>query len=171
MAKELKNLIVKDYKNGFEGVTNFILVTFHNVGAVDSGLLRGKLKEKGMTVRVVKNSLVVIAFRDAGMPELAANVSGPCAVATNRGECVDLAKVLVECEKEVENFKINGGFLDGRVATPDDILALSKVPDRSVVNAQVLAGIKAPMAGIAGALNSVLRSLLVCLQEIKDKKQ
>jgi len=171
MAKELKNLIVRDYRNGFDGIKNFVLVTFHNVGASDSGSLRSKLKENGMAVRVVKNSLVVIAFREMGLSELADKVSGPCAVATNSGECVDLAKILVNCEKDVGSFKINGGFLDGRVATPDDIVALSNVPDRSVVNAQILAGIKSPLVGIAGALNNVLRSMLVCFQEIEKKKQ
>lgn len=171
MAKELKNLIVKEYLLNFKEKKNFALVSFHGVSALEAIELREKLRNNGVMLRVVKNSLVIIAFKEIGIPELNEYVNGPCAVATNINDCVGLAKALVDCEKEVENLKINGGYLDGRQVSSVDIVELSKIPDRSVVNAQILAGIRSPMVGMVNVLSGVLRNLVICLKEIMKKKQ
>lgn len=171
MAKELKNLIVKEYLSDFRGIKNFVLVSYQGIGALKAVELRGKLKSGGIMFRVVKNSLIIIAFKEIGITELIEYVNGQCAVAASSDDCVDLAKALVDCGKKVESFKINGGYLDGRRVSSSEIVELSKIPNRSVINAQILAGICSPMSGILNALNGVLRNLLVCLKEIRDKKQ
>ena len=171
MAKELKNLMVKEYVASLKDKKNFVLVSYQGVNSLEAVEYREKLRNSGVIFSVVKNSLIAIAFKEIGIPELKEYVHGQCAVAANVEECVVLAKALVDCEKEVENFKINGGYLDGRQVSPASIVELSKIPDRSVVNAQILAGIRSPMVGIVSGLNGVLRKLAVCFKEIKEKKQ
>lgn len=171
MAKELKNLIVKEYLTKFKDIRNFVIVSCKGVNALEAVELRERLRNNGVMFRVVKNSLIIIAFKEIGISELNEYVNGPCAVAANTNDCVELAKALADCERELENFKINGGYLDGRQVSSDEIVELSKIPDRSVVNAQILAGICSPMVGMVNVLNGVLRNLLVCLKEIRDKKQ
>ncbi|MGR3178010.1 MAG: 50S ribosomal protein L10 [Candidatus Anammoxibacter sp.] len=171
MAKELKNLMVKEYVASLKDKKNFVLVSYQGVNSLEAVEYREKLKKSGVVFSVVKNSLIAIAFKELGIPDLKKYVHGQCAVAANIEECVVLAKALVDCEKKVENFKINGGFLDGRQVSLANIVELSKIPDRSVVNAQILAGIRSPMVGIANGLNGVLRKLAVCFKEIKEKKQ
>ncbi|MGR3220457.1 MAG: 50S ribosomal protein L10 [Candidatus Anammoxibacter sp.] len=171
MAKELKKFIVKEYVASLKDKKNFILVSYQGVNSLEAVGYREKLKKSGVIFNVVKNSLITIAFKEIGLPELKEYVFGQCAVAANIEECVVLAKVLVDCEKDIENLKINGGFLDGKQVSPSSIIEFAKIPDRSVINAQILAGIRSPMVGIANGLNGVLRKLAICFKEISEKKQ
>lgn len=171
MAKELKKIIVNEYLTEYKDKKNFIFVSCKGINALESINVREKLRNSGIMFRVVKNSLILIVFKEIGLTELSKYIEGFCAVATSKGDCVELAKVLVDCSKKVENLKINGGYLDGQQMQPDGIVELSKLPNRSVVNAQILSGIRSPMVGLANAFNSILRSLLTCLKEISDKKQ
>ncbi len=171
MAKELKNLIVKEYETKLKDVDNFVVVSYRGVGALESVELRDKLRQSNVMFNVVKNSLVAIVFKELGCSELNDFVDGPSAVATNKGESVDLVKALVACSDKYSGFNLNGGYFDGQKVSAAEIDELSKIPDRSVVNAQILGGIKAPMVGIVSSVNTIMRNLLFCLKEIKGKKQ
>lgn len=66
---------------------------------------------------------------------------------------------------------LRGGFVDGTKISVDDINNLAKLPALPVLHAQIITGINAPIAGVAGAFNAVLRSLATVLQAVKDNKE
>lgn len=170
MAKELKNLIVKEYLSSFKDIKNFVIVSYRGVNSLESDELRAKLRKSGIVFRVVKNSLIVLAFKELGIQELNDYINGPCAIATNKDDGIELVKSIVGCKKDVKSLEINGGYIDGRQVPSEEISELAKLPDRNVLNAQILAGISSPMVGFVNVFNCVLRNLLVCLKEIKEKK-
>ena len=170
MAKELKKLIVNEYLSSFKDTKNFVIVSYQGVNSLEADDLRGKLRKSGVIFEVVKNSLIVLAFKELGIQELNDYVNGPCAIATNKDDGIELVKSIVGCKKDIKSLKINGGYIDGRKIPSEEISELAKLPDRNVLNAQILAGISSPMVGLVNVFNGILRNLLVCLKEIKDKK-
>ena len=170
MAKELKKIIVEEYMARFKDADNYVVVSSRGVGAMDSVQLRDKLRDSNVMLSVVKNSLVTIVFKELGYSGLNDFLDGPSAVVTNQGESVDLVKPLVACVDKYSGLKINGGCFGGREVTSAEIDELSKIPDRSVLNAQILGGIKAPLVGVVNCVNTVMRNLLFCLKEIEGKK-
>lgn len=171
MARELKNLIVKEYLAEYKGSSNFVLLSYQGLNALESIELREKLQNKNVAFKVLKNSLSIIVFKELGVTELIDYVTGQCALATNTGDSIEFVKALVGCLAGYPSLKINGGVFEGKQVSVDEIETLSKIPDRSVLYAQILGGIKSPMVGIVNSINCVLRNLLFCLNEIKEKKQ
>lgn len=173
MSKELKKFIVQELVSQYRKDKNFVFVTYQGINATKVNKLREGLWSNGITLKVVKNSLFLIAFNQLGIQaEIKQFINGLCGVATNSGgcDCIELAKVLIEYSKKEPNLKINGGYLDGRLVDAKKINELSNIPARPVINAQLLAGIKSPIIGILNIFNSLSKSLLICLKEIRDKK-
>ena len=171
MAKELKKIIVKEYFSFLEDKKNYIFVSFKGLNSLATNELRDGLRNKGIVFRVVKNSLLIIALKEIGNVGVSDLVSGNCGIAVTDGDCVELSKAVIDCEKKAGNFKVTSGYLDGQNVDVDKITLYSTIPDRSVVNCQVLSGIRSPMVGIANSLNAIMRNLHVCLNEIKNKKE
>lgn len=171
MSKELKKFIVQELVSRYRNNRNFVFVTYQGIDALKVNKLREGLRSNGITLNVVKNSLFLIAFNEIGVQaEIKQFINGLCGVATNTGDCIEFAKVLIEYSKKEPNLKINGGYLDGRLVDIKKINELSNIPGRSVLNVQLLAGIKTPIIGILNIFNSLSKSLLICLKEIRDKK-
>jgi large subunit ribosomal protein L10 len=96
---------------------------------------------------------------------------GPSAIALSYGDPVAPAKVLTDFIKENKNFEIKVGVLNGKVVDFEGIKALSSLPSREVLLAQVLATMKAVPTALVTALSDVPRRVLNVLQAIKDQKE
>ena len=57
MSKLVKDLITDDLKGRFEGVNDLFLVNIVGLDAIKTQLARKQLREKGIHLMVVKNSL------------------------------------------------------------------------------------------------------------------
>jgi large subunit ribosomal protein L10 len=87
------------------------------------------------------------------------------AVAFGYGEITDAAKVLTDFIRSTKsNLKIQGGFLTDRVLTAKDIETLAKLPSKSMLISQVMAGIQSPIYGIVNVLAAPMRGLAQVLQ-------
>ncbi len=66
------------------------------------------------------------------------------------------ARILCKYAKDHENFKVKSGYLDGAVIDMDTITALSKLPTREVLLANVLGAFQAPIAAFARVIQAVV---------------
>ena len=64
MSKALKKLIVDELVTDYKGKKNLVLANFKGINAHQSNVLRSDLREKNINVKVVKNSLAAIAFKE-----------------------------------------------------------------------------------------------------------
>ncbi len=170
MSKELKKLVVKELVSGYQGVNNIVVVNFKGINAHQANELRRSLSEKEISLKVVKNSLANIAFKEMGILELGQVFEGPSAIATANNEPVLLAKALSECLKKIPEFKIMGGLVDGKVSLSDEIKALALIPSREVVLTQILFGISTPLIQLSNVFNAAIKNLYFVLLAIKEKK-
>jgi large subunit ribosomal protein L10 len=80
------------------------------------------------------------------------------------------AKVLTDFVKENKQFEIKVGVLNGKIVDVDGIKALSSLPSKEVLLAQVLAAMNAVPTALVTALSDVPRRFVNVLQAIKDQK-
>jgi large subunit ribosomal protein L10 len=67
---------------------------------------------------------------------------------------------------------LKGGLLEGeRVLDQDGVVALSRLPGRDQLLAQLLGAIQTPVAGLVTVLNAPLRNLAVVLNQVAEQKQ
>lgn len=170
MSKALKKLIVDELIADYKDKKNLIVANFKGINAHQSNVLRSDLSEKDIKVKVVKNSLASIAFKEIGISGLGQMLDAQSVIASSDDDPVVLAKTLKKCSKEISEFKIIGGWVDGELMSFDNIITLASIPSREVVLTQILFAIQAPIVQIANVFNATASSLCRVLHAIKEKK-
>lgn len=155
-------------KNSVAGV----LVSYKGINVANDTKLRKELREKEVKYSVVKNSLLRLAFENAGLGDLITNLEGPTALALSENDLVAAAKILCDyaANDKSKTFEIKAGFVEGRAISKVEVDNLAKLPSKEVLVAQVLGGLNAPITGFVGVLNANLRGLVVALNAIAEKK-
>ena len=133
--------------------------------------LRNKLRDAEVGYQVVKNRLAKRAAAEAGISGLDEHLIGPTAIAFSTEDPIAPAKILQDFADEDDTFSIKTGFMDGRVLSPDEIKALSKLPSREELLGKVLGSVQSPMYGLAGVLNGLLRNLVGVVAAIEEKQK
>lgn len=151
--------------------SSVVLVDFKGMNVAQSTRLRARSREVGVDFVVAKNTLAQRAANEAGIEGLDEFLVGPTALAFS-DDPVASAKLMAEFADDIEAFELKGGLLDGgRVLGTDDVVALSKLPGREQLLAQLLGAIQAPVAGLVTVLNAPLRNLAVVLSQVAEQKQ
>jgi large subunit ribosomal protein L10 len=165
MATEKKAKIVAGLEGIFARCTVGVMTDYRGLKTPEINELRGKLREAGVEYHVVKNSLALIAAKNAGLDQLTKAFQGPMAVAFGYGEAPDVARILTDHIRTTKStLRIKGGFLPDRVLSPGDVETLARLPSRQVLLAQVVTGLQSPIYGLVNVLSGPIRGLMTVLQ-------
>src|SRR5262245_50810331 len=144
MSKYVKELLTNELRNRIKDVDSALLVNVVGMPNEQNVALRRKLRQKGIHLLVVKNSL---ARRAAEGTPLAAgfdSAAGTLALLWGGEDVVSLAKEVVRLSemKEFEPFAPKGGVMDGQALTAEEVKSVSKWPSRheqlSILSGQIL---------------------------------
>jgi large subunit ribosomal protein L10 len=145
-------------------VGSAVLVDYQGMDVARSTDLRRRSRESGVDFVVAKNTLTRRAADEAGVEGLAEFLVGPTALAFS-DDPVASAKLMAEFADQVESFVLKGGLLEG------GRVALSKLPGREQLLAQIVGGISSPLTGLVTVLNNTVQGLVVALGQIAEQKQ
>ncbi len=173
MSKYVKELIQGELEQRVTDgdVKEFIVFNLMGVPGVANNVMRGELKEKGVEMFVVKNSLFRRALRSKEMESACGLFSGPCAVAYGGDSIVDAAKELFDWAKKVKAIQFKGAFLDGMVLDGKAAQALAKMPTRRELHAQIAACAMSPASQIAGALVGPSSKIAGCVKTVIENAE
>lgn len=171
MANELKELVVKELISNYRKTDNYVVVGYQGIKALEFDQIRKDLRKKKIWFEIVKNSLAAIAFKEIGVTGLVSFLKGPSGIVSGGEDPVIMAKETIEWSKKISALSLQGGFIDGVVVSADEIKKLAKLPTMPVLRVQIIAGINAPITGVAGVFGAVLRNLVTVFQGVKDKKE
>lgn len=133
--------------------------------------LRRRCRAEGVELRVVKNTLAKRGIKDTAAAGLAPYFEGPTAIAISRETENMPAKVLAKFAEEHEQLpKLKAGFVDGSVIDARGVLALSKLPTKPELLAQLLGGIQGPSRNLLGVMQGPLRNLVSVLKQASEKQ-
>jgi large subunit ribosomal protein L10 len=148
-----------------------VLVNYKGINVAQSTQLRERSREAGIEFMVAKNTLAQLAADRAGVEDISELLVGPTAMAFSE-DPVAGAKLMAEFSNEVEPFELKGGLLEGgRVVDATGVAALSRLPGREQLIAQVIGGIQSPLAGLVNVLNGTIRNLAVVLNQVAEQKR
>lgn len=171
MKLDEKKTIVADLQDRFTRSKLAIVVDYQGLDVQAITDLRRQLRDAGVEFQVVKNTLLRRAAADTAVNNLAEFFIGPSAVALSFDDPVAPAKVLTEFAKKNEKLEIKAGIMDAKTLDPNAIKALSNLPSREELLAQVLSAMNAVPTGLVRVLNAVPQNFMNVLQAIKEQKE
>jgi len=130
--------------------------------------IRNSARSADIKVQVIKNTLASIALKNADKDGLELKDTNIFVWGKDQ---VELAKLLVKVEKEVELFKIKSGNFDGAVVAPEQIVAISKLPSKEELIGMLLSVWTAPMRNMAYVLNAPLVNFATALDNLRIKNE
>ncbi len=150
-----KQQYVADLAAQLKGATAGVVVDYKGINVADDTALRKSLREAGVTYTVVKNTMLKLALKEAGIEGLDAVLEGTTALATHAEDPIVAAKILGEFADKSKTFKVKAGFMEGKCLSDAEVVALGKLPSKEQLVGQLVSVLVAPMRGLAVAINAI----------------
>ena len=154
MARADKAAAVAEVVDTFNASNGAVLTEYRGLTVAELKQLRRSLGENA-DYAVVKNTLALIAAKEAGIEGLDDLLTGPTAIAFIKGDVVETAKGLRDFAKANPALVIKGGFLDGNLLDAVDVAKLADLESREVLLAKVAGALTATMAQALYAFNAL----------------
>ena len=165
MPTERKIRQVTELKDRLSRCSIAIATTATGLSANDMNELRRRLRARTVELRGVKNTLAYSAADESELAELKEVVQGPTALAFGYGDPVEVASALDEYIRTVRSpLKIQGGVLEHRVLSAQDIATLATLPTKEVLLGLLLGQMQAPISRLLGQMQAPLVGLVTVLQ-------
>lgn len=170
MSKQVKELMMRDYRDRLEGIQDALVISIRGVPANTNNELRQTLLSKNIHITVMRNNLAKHVFEGSGLAALSPALKGPTALAYGAESVVDVARELLEWAKKVENLELKGAVLEGEFYEGEKgIERLSKMPTREEALGQLVTLILSPGRNLAGAVGGPGGAIAGILKSIQEK--
>ena len=164
-TKAVKERELGALRGEFEKSPTVVICKFEGLNVADTEALRNEIRGKGGRYRVVPNRLARLAAKDTAFEAPLAEQRGMTALAFAGDDPIDLLKALADYAKSHEVFSFTAGVVEGRALDIDALNALSKLPGREGVYAQLLYLLNAPAQRLMSVINAPARDLSIVVDQ------
>lgn len=157
MTKSQKNELIAYLSSEFQN-SSVVVTDYKGMSVSEMEKLRNTCREKGVKVKVVKNTLASIALKNAGIECLDLKETNLIAWGS---DYLELTKIIV---KHAENdkkelFKVKSGYINGEFADTSKVVAYSKLPSRDELIGMLLSVWTAPARMFVTGLDNLKKKL------------
>lgn len=166
MKKQEKKAFAEKLSGELKSAKSLVLVNYAGLGVKAQQELKARLSEVGGRMVVVKNTLLKIAGKAAGIDKdiLADSILvGQTAVIIAEDDPVAPIQVLGKFAKEFEVPKFKVGIVEGSFQDETSLAKLSALPGRDALLGQLLGTLMGPMYGLTGTLSGNIQKLVYIL--------
>ena len=164
-TKAQKQVILAELKEQFAANPGLVVCKFEGLTVEQDQALRGVVRERGGSYKVVANRLALLAAKDTPFEEALTGQRGMTALAFLDEDLVPTLKALVAFAKDEDSFTFSSGVVDLRTVDLDELRQLSKLPDKAGLQVRILYMINSSAQGLHGVLNAPARDLVAVLQQ------
>lgn len=157
-AIEMKKAVVAEIKEKLVAAKSVVLIDYRGLTVAEVTELRNQCRKAGVEYAVLKNTMVNLAAKEAGIEGLDAYLKGPTAVAFGMEDAVAPAKVLTEFIKKTKKTEVKCGLLDGQILDAAGVEALAAIPSREVLIAKIM-----------GSMMSAVSKFVYVVEAIRKK--
>lgn len=170
MSKLVKDLITNELRSRYAELESALWVEFVGVDGHLSNDFRRALRENGMRIEIVKNSLFRRAVENGPLSRLGKELDGPSAIIVGGDSLIDVAKFLDgEWMKKLDGLKLKGAILEGEWLDGERVQKLHKMESKADLLAKIATIVLSPGRNIAGAVNSGGANIAACVKAIAQK--
>jgi large subunit ribosomal protein L10 len=171
MNREQKAAVIEEITAQIQESEAVFAVDYRGISVTQAAELRGKLRDADATLRVVKNTLTERAADSAGAEALKPLLAGPTALTFVRGDSAGAAKAVADFARATNLLPFKGGLMNGQPLTPEQVVAIARLPSRDVLNAQLVNIVASPLTGLVTSLSNLISGLARQLSQVAEKME
>jgi large subunit ribosomal protein L10 len=169
MKRNEKEQLVSELSGKIKGAQALYYTDFTGLNVKRMTDLRRRLRKAGVEYVVIKNTLALRAVNESGL--VGERLKGPTGIVVAH-DALAGAKVLTDFAKENDQKPaVKGGMFDGRAIDADQVKKLASMPSREQLLGELGAGLMAPLASFAGALNGMMYQMIGALEALRAQKE
>ncbi len=172
MRKEEKTEAIAELREKFSRARVALLTECTGLEGNEATELRRQLRGVGAELKVVKNTLAILASEGTPLSVAKDHFRGPLSVAIGYDDPALPAKVLrdfIAKEKRDKKMRITVGVVEGNLLDAARVKAVADLPPRNALLSLLLAGLQGPLAGLAGTMSGIVVKFIGTLIAIKEK--
>lgn len=168
-TREAKATEIDAIKGRFDKMTSAVFLDFKGMNVESVTKLRVEFRKAGVEYKVVKNTLVRHALKDAAFKDKLDDVlAGMTGVAWSYEDPSAAAKVVKSFRKdggpEAEKLTVKAGLLDGAVLDAKAVEGtLATMPGKNELRAKLLATLQAPLQNFVALLQAPAQNFVYVL--------
>ncbi|MDX2066631.1 MAG: 50S ribosomal protein L10 [Fimbriimonadaceae bacterium] len=169
MPTPQKAQVIERTREWYAKSTGVVFTDYRGLKVKELQHLRSELRKKGGEIHIVKNTLFRRAVGDdaKGLPTELDN--GTTAYAFVFENEADVAKTLLDFARTSKKLVVKGGLFSGRTYTAKEVEALSELPPKEVLIAQVIGAIAAPLSNLVGTVEAIYADPIRTIYAVADK--
>jgi large subunit ribosomal protein L10 len=166
-TKQHKGLLLKQYNKWLKQSQAVFVLEYTKMGMKEVDTLRSKVRDAGGELHVVKNTLIELALKNAGIETK--TLVGTCLFGFAINDIPAMAKVFGDATKNSEVFKLKGGYLSGHPISPENVKALADMPPLSVLRSRLLGMLNTPASQLVRTLAEPARQMAYVVKAYSEQ--
>lgn len=160
ITREKKETLVSEYVEKLQRSQAFIVTEYRGLTTKQIQSLRKELRGCESELAITKNTLMARALTEVNLPVPELLLTGPTAVAFCFNEISAPAKVLTKFAKDSKIMVLRGGMVGASIFDDAGVQALTELPGKEQLRAQVVGMLQSPITGLVNVLAGSIRGVL-----------
>ena len=168
ISKEKKQTLVTDLTELLTNAKVTVFAKYQGLTVAELQELRKAARENNVKIKIVKNRLVKVAMNEIAIYKDTdtTGLTGQLLYAVSDEDEVLPAKILADFAKTHTALELTGAFTgEGATLNEDEVKALSKLPTKNELVAQVVAQLLSPLNDSISGLSSGISDILSGVEE------
>jgi large subunit ribosomal protein L10 len=168
---EDKKAIVADLSAVVAESISAVAADYRGLSVSEMTELRAQAREKGLYMRVVRNTLARRAVEGTDHACLAEALVGPMLLVFSQDEPGAGARLLRDFMKNHDKLEVKALALDGELLGADKLKSVAELPSRDEALAQLMSVMQAPITKLVRTMAEPYASAVRVMGQIRDQKE
>ncbi|MEM1254664.1 MAG: 50S ribosomal protein L10 [Cyanobacteria bacterium P01_H01_bin.21] len=168
---ENKKEIVAELKDLLSDTQSIFVIDYKGLTVGEITDLRNRIREKGGTCKIAKNTLIRIAVQDSeNWQPVQELLKDTTALLLTKEDIGSVVKEYKKFQKDTKKTQLRGGVLEGKALTSAEAEALADLPSKEELYAKIAGAINALATKVAVGVKEVPSSIARGVQAYVDKE-
>lgn len=171
ITRQKKQVIVAGLVELLQGAQGLYFLDFTTMTVAETLKLRRALKQADLKYKIAKNTLINRAIEEVGGINLPDDIFfGQTGIVFSYNDPVAPAKIIKEESEKSKKPVLKGAILDGQYFDGSMLKELAALPGKKEMMSAIVGSLHAPITGIVGSINAVMRDVASLIEEVAKKK-
>ena len=163
--------MISELAEDIRGASSLYFVNFTGMTVAQDKAFRAELRTKGVMMKVAKNTLILRALDEVGGYEIEEKkLFGQTGIIFGAADPIAPAKIIRQFFDKGQKPALKVAVIEGQLFDGSQLKEVSELPTREDLISAIVGSLHAPISGIVGTINAVMRDVASLVEEVAKKK-